>query len=110
MVNWPDPLEDAKWSDKHNRSGTFCESESARLLVPGRKKMGVYATNGRIFQGSGGVGRLWDGRGRTNIALIYSSPDFNINLAQQSHTALWVARFSVYFAVWTSSFRFSGMY
>ena len=30
--------------------------------------------------------RLWEGMGGNNIALIYSSPDFNTKLAYQSHT------------------------
>ena len=79
------PIDEAKWFDKHNRSDTLCETESARLLVSARVGNGVHSTNGDIYQRGGEVGRLWDGRGRNNIALIYSSLDFNINLAYQSH-------------------------
>ena len=51
----------------------------------GRGRIGVYATDGRIYLGSGAVGRLWGGRGGNHVALICSSPDFNINLSYQSH-------------------------
>ena len=79
------PIVAARLFGKHNRSDTLCETESARLLVSARVGNGVHSTNGDIYQRGGEVGRLWDGRGRNNIALIYSSLDFNINLAYQSH-------------------------
>ena len=52
----------------------------------GRKWGGLRDQLAHLSMGVGGVGRLWEGRGRNNIALIYSSPDFNTKLAYQSHT------------------------
>ena len=63
-AEWANPIDEAKWFDKDNRSDELCEkTESARLLLSARGwgggRRGRFRPRWGIYQGCGEAGDYW---------------------------------------------------